>query len=494
MALRPPGVDEPAWRALVEAVGKQARAHAASARVCGDADAEPAQPSLPYASVWRTHSRLKAALADEPAAALVLAHDHLVLPWFCVAEGEWRNLPRGPGVPCAVKRFLAVPSLALWLRYEARLSPAARCFYEVLRERTPVRYWLDCDLPLTAELLERLGVQAAAPQDGTPAERCRDRLAQLLERHVSLALCTVMDAQPVELRVLSVNGDGGCAATSRISLHVIATGALLPDNEHAAAAVRLAVIDSIRAAARTGDDAVAAALALCTRLETTIDAVNTRNRLRRMTGHTKIGQRRNSAPLPRHASLPVDAFFVSAAAAAGAERVLQWRAPPAHSWPVDGRQRQPLQCVPGANVAAAAPAAHAAILAELRAIPDVRVRFALRPAVCIRATDACAALGSWAPLSRWHRCASRAAGFPVGRPSPRAAPAPGARRTRPRRAARRGRCTAPPACTSPSTATASKLAAPRRATRSAFRANTRTPTLLRCFSRAPARCWRGWMS
>jgi hypothetical protein len=317
----------------------------------------------------------------------VLAHDHLVLPWFCIAEGEWRNLPRGPGEPCAVKRFLCVTSLALWLRYEARLSPAARCFYEVLRERTPVRYWLDCDLPLTAELLERMGGPAAAPQDGTPAERCRDRLAQLLERHVSLALCTVMDAQPGELRVLSVNGDGGCAATQRISLHVIATGALLPDNEHAAAAVRLAVIDSIRAAARAGDDAVAAALALCTRLETTIDAVNTRNRLRRMTGHTKIGQRRNSAPLPRHASLPVDAFFVSGAAAAGAERVLQWRAPSAHSWPADGRERQPLERVPGANVAAA-PAAHAAILAELRAIPDVRVRSALWPCAFVRLTHA----------------------------------------------------------------------------------------------------------
>jgi hypothetical protein len=237
---RPPGVDDAtAWRALVEAVRKQ-----------------PTPPRAP----WRTHSRLKDAACEAGPGALLLAHDRLVLPWQS-ADGAWRNLPRGAGQPDCVKRFLCVPSLAAWLAYEAHLSPACRCFYEVLREATPVRYWLDLDLPLSDALQARLG--------GTP-DCCRAALACMLEVLVVDAVCRVTDAAPGELRVVVVDGDGsaeGRAPTQRVSLHVLCTGALLPDNEHAGSAVRLEVMQRIRAAARDDAHAAAAALVQCCVLE-----------------------------------------------------------------------------------------------------------------------------------------------------------------------------------------------------------------------------------
>jgi hypothetical protein len=334
---RPPGVDAVAWRALL----------AASA-------AQPTQPRGP----WATHSRLKAAL-DEVANgnALVLAHDRLVMPWR-EQGGVWRNLPRAPGQPDCVKRFCCVPSLAAWLQHELLLPRECRVHYEVLRERTPCRYFLDFDLPLSEAQLAEFGAD------------CVDRLAQVLERHVLAALLELTDASPQELAVLSVDGNGA-SCCRRISLHVIAHGALLPDNEHAAASVRLAVIERIRSAARAGTDAGAAALVrCCPHLESAIDRINTKNRLRRCTGHTKLGQQRWSAPLPRHAGLPPAAFFVSGAAAVG-ERVLSMRRPLMLRAP-PSLQRSTATAAAAAVSSDVAPAAEAAIRAELSAIAQLR--------------------------------------------------------------------------------------------------------------------------
>lgn len=342
-AARPPCVaDDAAWQALVDAVA-----------------AQPALPPVP----WRVHTRLTSALAQASCAregALVLAHDALVLPWRA-ADGAWHNLPQAPGRPAVVKRFLCAPSLAAWRAYEAKLPPAARIFYEVLRTRSPVRYWLDLDLTLTEALFERLGPE-------TPA-RCCEALARALEPHAVRAIERLFDVEPGELLAVSVDGNGGtdvdwsAGATPRVSLHIVVTGARLPDNEHAAAAVRLEVLSRLRSAADGGEADAAAVLARCVDVSTAVDRINTRNRLRRLTGHTKLGQHRHSAPLPRFAHLPAEAFFV----AGGTERVLTWRggAPLRALSPPAMRER----ALPAASAASRAPAAvEDAIRLELRAL------------------------------------------------------------------------------------------------------------------------------
>lgn len=277
------------------------------------------QPVPPPCSQWRSHSRLASATADGvSASSLMLAHDSLVLPWLD-GSGVWRNPPAKSGGPCVVKRFLRAPTLAAWRAYEQRLARGQRCFYEVLREGTPCRYWLDFDLNLDSEaLLLRLGLCRGD---------CADALARLLEQAAVSAVCATFAVQPAELEALSVDGNGA-STVPRLSLHVIVHGALLPDNEHAAAAVRLAVIAELHSMATRGVPLAAALLEAGIDLASVVDAVNTRNRLRRLTGHTKALQKRWSAPLARHAvsfaSRP-GACYVSGAAAGDTERVLAWR-------------------------------------------------------------------------------------------------------------------------------------------------------------------------
>jgi hypothetical protein len=62
---------------------------------------------------------------------------------------------------------------------------------------------------------------------------------------------------------LLVDGNGDAAEQGRVSLHAIVHGALVPDNEFAAAAVRLAVIDRLKACGSDGSDPTAAALLRC---------------------------------------------------------------------------------------------------------------------------------------------------------------------------------------------------------------------------------------
>ena len=279
-------------------------------------------------------------------------------------------MPLGAGAPCCVKRFLCVPSLEDWLHYERTLPPHSRCFYEVLRERTPVRYWLDLDLPASGALLAQLGVASA--------HACRDRLAELLQRAALGAVCDVMQAAPAELRARCVDGNGaGREACERISLHLLVDGALLPDNEHAAAAVRLAVIDRIRVAARDGD-AAAAALVRCAHIESAIDRVNTKNRLRRLTGHTKLGQARWSHPMQCEEGTPASAFFVSGAAAGAGVHVLQWRVAAVCSAPIAALRERKAAAEP-ADVSADV---GATITAELSAIALVRCSWQALCTVC----------------------------------------------------------------------------------------------------------------
>ena len=460
----PPGVDSAAWAALNEAVKKQ-----------------PA----PRAK-WRTHARLAGALAEAQAAGegcLVLAHDCLVLPWFCGAAGAWRNLPRADaGAPDCVKRFLCAPSLAAFREYEATLPASQRHFYECLREKTAVRYWLDLDLAAADALRLLLRADSAAA--------CRDALACMLERHVVDAVAQLFMVERRELQLLLVDGNGDAAEQGRVSLHAIVHGALVPDNESAAAAVRLAVIDRLKACGSDGSDPTAAALLRCAQLETVVDRVNTRNRLRRMTGHTKLGQDRHSKPLTSCVPLPPGAYFVSGAAACGRERVLTWRAsavpraPPAAT-PLAPRAHN----ADSGNVPVRSQAA-AAIEAECLAIELVRLAcFArgLRGLAYIAAVRSCM-------VRRWSVCCRQQTSSRAGRRSPRAKPARGARRTCPTAAARRGRRIAARGCTCPSTATGWSWAARRRATRSAprgaMRARRRSGRCSR--HRAPAAATTRW--
>ena len=456
-ALLPPGVDSAEWSALNEAVKKQPAPRGA-------------------ASLWRTHARLASALSEcTSAEALVLAHDSLVLPWFCAASGTWRNVPRAAGVPDCVKRFLCAPSLAAFQEYEAALPPKQRHFYECLRERTPVRYWLDLDLTALDALQTQLGLDSASA--------FRDALACLLERHVIDALLQLFMVERRELQLLLVDGNGDSPAQKRVSLHAIVHGALLPDNEGAAAAVRLAVIDRIKARGGDGSDPTAAALLRCVQLDAVIDRVNTRNRLRRLTGHTKIGQDRHSKPLTSCEPLPPGAYFVSGAAAGGRERLLSWRA---------SALRAPLAAAPlaprthASDNAAVQPHAAAAIEAECLAISQVRfVASLLCSLVRSQGSRSCVA-------RPWTTCCLRRPSFRAGLRSPRAATARGGRTTAPTPGARQGRCTAARGCTPPSTATAWSWAARRRATCSARRFRTRTPLRSARSSRTRPTSRRAW--
>jgi hypothetical protein len=351
--LLPPGVDSAAWASLHEAVRKQ-----------------PA----PRAAGWRTHARLASALDEcKTSEALVVAHDCLVLPWFCGSTGTWRNLPRAAGVPDCVKRFGCAPSLAAFLAYETTLSLKQRHFYECLRERTPMRYWLDLDLNNADALQAQLGVDRA--------QTCRDALACMLERHIIDAIVGLFMVERTELQLLLIDGNGDAAVSNRLSLHAIVHGALLPDNEGAAAAVRLAVIDRLKARGSDGSDATAAALLRCVQVEAVVDRVNTKNRLRRLTGHTKIGQERHSKPLTCCDPLPPGAYFVSGAAAGGRERLLSWRAyairapPTVAAAPLAPR-------VPAGSNTAVQPQVAAAIEAECLAIDLVRASLVACAAVC----------------------------------------------------------------------------------------------------------------
>jgi len=339
---RPPGVDAAAWRALEAAVRTQ--------------------PSLPPCAALRVKNRLHEAVEvlsapEASPCSLLLAVDRYNLPWRD-GNGAWRSLPSASNaepscVPSISKRFVAVSSLQAWLDYEARLPAPSRLFYEVLREGTPCRYWLDLDCPASAALMEVTV----------------DALALLLERCIALAMANVLTVDADALSVVTINGNGASQQEKgRISLHLIATGALLPNNEHAGAAVRLAVIDNLRRAAEQGDP-VACALVCCgLPLQRVVDPVNTKNRLRRLTGHTKIGQNRHSAPLPRHAHLPRSALFVSARV--HDEQVLEWRLQPAM---LHAAQRRPLGSLCANHSAIPCDVeAEAAIRAELRCISELK--------------------------------------------------------------------------------------------------------------------------
>ena len=259
----PPGWDECAWRALASAVSSQ-----------------PVLPAAP----WDTHSRLADAAAEAvDASCLLLAFDRLSLP-YTTPDGVWRHKPAPDGSPFVYKRFACAPSVAAWRRFEARLSPQQRVFYEVLREATPCRFFADVDLHLAAD-------------DDAPLLSLQ-RIAALLRACIPPAIHSLFELsspsqQAPPVRVVCV--DGG-SSPSRVSLHAIACGCLLPNNEHAGAAVRAALLERIRAAAAAGD-ATAGALSRRADFEKIVDAINTKNRLRRLTGHTKIGQARHSAAL-----------------------------------------------------------------------------------------------------------------------------------------------------------------------------------------------------
>jgi len=251
---------------------------------------------------------------------------------------------------------------------------------------------------MTAALAEALS--AAAPAGVALARALYNSLAGCIRA----AICALFHAQPQEVAVACVLGGDSAAMAEKLSLHCISS-VVLPDNESAAAAVRLRVLAAVRARA-AGGDALLAALCSHTHLEKTLDAIHTKNRMRRLTGHTKLGEARNSEVAPWSSHTPVERLYVVPCADEPAAQPLQWRLQPAARLPPPARAAARGTAVgraaPGPELAAASVAAARAIAAEMAAIP------CLAGSTCVRLLPPSADWTGWAAYTDCHRCPSDA--------------------------------------------------------------------------------------
>jgi hypothetical protein len=187
---------------------------------------------------------------------------------------------------------------------------------------------LDFDLRLEGktQLSDKL---AEASPGGAPA--AARAVYDLLADCIRAALCSLFVApngSAPSSDVACVFGGGAAAQACKLSLHLI-SAAIIPDNEHAGAAVRVRVLDELRRRAAGGG---ALACCLCAADATkAIDGINTRNRLRRLTGHSKRGEGRWSMPAPWSSHVPPSMLYVCPASSGGgaaSAQTLAWRVAP----------------------------------------------------------------------------------------------------------------------------------------------------------------------